>query len=95
MSRMGFGTPRVLLPGVRTADHRRLRHIGIAQAFAQNALPDHAGCAEDNDFHPPSRLSGVRYADLNRLMPRTIKPMKNSNTTPWVIANGGSAPVGA
>jgi len=46
-----FAQLRILLPRRTAADAQHLRHLGIAQAFAQNALSDHAGCAEDNDSH--------------------------------------------
>jgi len=26
-------------------------HVGIEEAFAENALADHAGCSEENYFH--------------------------------------------
>jgi len=33
-------------------DREHALDAGVEQAFAQNALPDHAGCAEQNDLHP-------------------------------------------
>jgi hypothetical protein len=26
-------------------------YVGVEQAFAQNALADHSGCAEEDDVH--------------------------------------------
>jgi hypothetical protein len=44
----------IALPGRTAADHEHGLDIGIEQAFAQRALPDHAGRTEQNDFHETS-----------------------------------------
>ena len=41
----------VLHPGRAAPDRQYLRDTGIDQAFAQDALPDHAGGAEQDGFH--------------------------------------------
>ena len=41
-----------LLPGRAAPDREHAFYAGIEQAFAQHALPDHAGGAEQDDFHP-------------------------------------------
>ena len=37
--------------GRAAADHEDAVDAGVDQAFAQDALPDHAGRAEDDDLH--------------------------------------------
>ncbi len=39
------------LPGRATSDREHALDAGINQAFAQHALPDHAGGAEQDHFH--------------------------------------------
>src|ERR1700712_3699408 len=41
----------VMLPGRAAPDREYAFDSGIDQAFAQHALPDHAGGAEQDDFH--------------------------------------------
>ena len=43
--------PGVLHPGRAAPDRQYFRDTGIDEAFAQDALPDHAGGAEQDDFH--------------------------------------------
>src|SRR5712671_3325976 len=38
-------------PGRAAPDREHAFNAGINQAFAQDALPDHAGAAEQDDFH--------------------------------------------
>ena len=40
----------VLHPGRAAPDRQYFRDAGIDEAFAQDALPDHAGGAEQDDF---------------------------------------------
>jgi hypothetical protein len=46
----------VCLSGRAAPDHQHAGHVGIEQTFAQDALPDHSGSAEQNDFHPIFQL---------------------------------------
>jgi hypothetical protein len=39
------------LPGRTASDGKDALHVRIQQAFAQNALPNHASGAEQNDLH--------------------------------------------
>ena len=41
----------VLLPGRAAPDHQHALDAGVEQAFAQHALPDQSGGAEQNHFH--------------------------------------------
>ena len=38
-------------PGRAAPDRQHVRDTGVDQAFAQHALPDHAGGAEQDDLH--------------------------------------------
>ena len=51
----------VLHPGRAAPDRQYFRDARIDEAFAQHALPDHAGGAEQNDFH-------VRVSSAHPLM---------------------------
>ncbi len=44
----------ILLSGRTAPDRQHALDAGIEQAFAQHTLPDHAGGAEQDDFHPIS-----------------------------------------
>ncbi len=46
-----FAEFRVLLSGSAPHDDHDVFHIGVQQAFAQNALADHAGGAEQKNPH--------------------------------------------
>ena len=46
-----FAQLGVLLSGRAAPDREHALDAGIEQAFAQHALPDHAGGAEQDDFH--------------------------------------------
>ena len=46
-----FAKLLVLLPGGASSNREDGMHIRIEQAFAQDALADHAGCAEENGVH--------------------------------------------
>ncbi len=41
----------ILLAGRTASDRKHAVDSGIEQAFAQDALPDHSGGAEQDDFH--------------------------------------------
>ncbi len=47
-----FAQLGVPLPGRAAPDREHAFHVSVEQAFAQDALPDHARCAEQDDFHP-------------------------------------------
>ena len=69
-----FAELGMLLPGDAASDGDYAFDIGIEQTFAQNALPDHAGCAEQKTLHffiirpcsvfvslqPPQERSSIR-----------------------------------
>jgi hypothetical protein len=42
-------------PGSRAADRENGLNAGVEQTPAKNALPDHARCAEEDDFHDTIR----------------------------------------
>jgi hypothetical protein len=46
-----FAEIRVVLTGRSTDDGEYLLHLGVEEAFAQNTLTDHAGCAKEDHFH--------------------------------------------
>ena len=46
-----FAQFRMRLSGRAASDREHAFHAGIEQAFAQHALPDHSGGAEQDDFH--------------------------------------------
>ena len=48
---------RMLLSSRAASDHQHALDISINKAFAQHALPDHAGSAEQDDFHPLKNAS--------------------------------------
>jgi len=60
-----FAQLGVQLSARAAPDREHAFHAGIAQAFAQAALPDHSGGAEQDDFHP-SRNAGRRQAFAGR-----------------------------
>jgi hypothetical protein len=47
-----FAQLGMLLSGRAAPDRKHAFNAGIEQALAQHALPDHAGGAEQDDFHP-------------------------------------------
>src|ERR1700681_2964283 len=47
----------VLHPGRAAPDHQHALDAGVDKAFAQHALPDHAGGAEQNDLHDLMKAS--------------------------------------
>ena len=47
-----FAQLGVSLAGWAAPDREHAFNTGIEQALAQHALPDHSGCAEQDDFHP-------------------------------------------
>ena len=75
----------VSAPGRATPDRKHALNPGIEQAFAQYALPDHSGGAEQDDFHAASLHTG-----RNRLTAPMIAMTKNTNMMPWTTAKSGS-----
>jgi hypothetical protein len=39
-------------------------NAGIQKAFTENALANHSGCAEEDDFHEPPRPRQEKYAGV-------------------------------
>jgi hypothetical protein len=46
-----FAQLGVALSGRAAPDREHAFNTGVEQAFAQATLPDHSGCAEQDDFH--------------------------------------------
>ncbi|MGY4483287.1 hypothetical protein ACVWWR_002478 [Bradyrhizobium sp. LM3.2] len=57
-----LGELGIVHAGRATADRNHAVDAGIDQAFAQNALPDHAGRAEDDDLHRDVSYSVAAHA---------------------------------
>ena len=72
-----FAQLGILLAGRAAPDRKHALDAGIEQAFAQHALPDHSGCAEQDDFHDFRRLF-PRYSTGRAVSPR--KPCSAATT---------------
>ena len=69
----------VLRPGRAAPDRQYFRDTGIDQAFAQNALPDHAGSAEQDDLH-------VRASSGHAFRVNSAHPLMNASRSALMVA---------
>src|SRR5664279_3055450 len=66
-----FAQLGIALPGRAAPDREHAFDTGIEQAFAQHALSDHSGCAEQDDFHSLINL---------------IHPLMNASRSALIVA---------
>ena len=69
------------LPGRTASDGKDALHVRIQQAFAQNALPNHATGAEQNNLH------GILYLGSSWAITRL-----NASSPPAAAHDGARAP---
>src|SRR5215216_3770308 len=74
-----FGQLGVLHPGRAAPDRQYFRNAGIDQAFAQDALPDHAGGAEQDRLH-------VRMSSTHAFRVSSAHPLMNASRSALMVA---------